>query len=103
MAEPRSGRDKAYEPDDPVELVGVRLGAALDDDALREMALAFVEEYALLGWPRERILRLFASPRFAGPHRVWRALGENAVRALVATAFPELRGDDARSLDEEGR
>ena len=94
MAEPRSGhgRDKAYEPDDPTELVGVRLAAAPDERAWEEMAAAFIEEFALMGWGRERTERLFANPRFAGPHGALRALGAERIRALVAAAFPKPEG-----------
>ena len=84
---------KPYEPGDPTELVGVRLPTGPDEEALREMAIAFVEEFALLGWSRERILRLFANPFFAGPHRVYRALGPDAIRELVASVFPSREGN----------
>ena len=84
-----AGSRKPYEADDPAELVGVRLPAAPDARAWEEMATVFIEEFALMGWGRDRVLRLFVDPRFAGPHGALRALGEERVRALVEAAFPE--------------
>lgn len=90
MAE-AAGSRKPYEADDPAELVGVRLPDAPDAGAWEEMATVFIEEFALMGWGRERVLRLFANPRFAGPHGALRALGAERVRALVEAAFPGVR------------
>ncbi|MBI2324394.1 MAG: hypothetical protein HYU87_05495 [Chloroflexi bacterium] len=87
MAE-AAGSRKPYEADDPAELVGVRLPAAPDARAWEEMATVFIEEFALMGWGRARVLRLFADPRFAGPHGALRALGAERVRALVEAVFP---------------
>ena len=75
---------KPAAPDDPMALVGVGLEEDLDDQALEEMAWAFVEEYARMGWSGEKILRLFRSPNFRGPHRILRVKGEDYVRGLVA-------------------
>ena len=83
MAE-AAGSRKPYEADDPAELVGVRLPAAPDARAWEEMATVFIEEFALMGWGRDRVLRLFVDPRGA-----LRALGAERVRALVEAAFPE--------------
>lgn len=84
-----AGTRKPYEADDPSELVGVSLPIVPDADAWEEMATAFIEEFALMGWGRERVVRLFANERFAGPHGAMRALGAERIRALVEAAFPE--------------
>ncbi len=74
---------KQAEPEDPMELVGVGLDTAPDEQALEEMARCFVEEYARMGWSGERILRMFRSPLYRGPHRILHVKGENFVRGLV--------------------
>ena len=70
------------DPSDPNMLVGVRLPG--DEDGLVEMAYTFGEEFAALGQDEKRILRMFQSPRFGGPHAAYRALGEEVVRGIVA-------------------
>ena len=88
--------------DDPMELVGVALPA--DAEALAEMAYTFAEEYAVLGWGEERLLKLFRTPHYAGAHQAWRALGDDEIRRIVhetVTAFGGVRfvvRDPARRL-----
>ena len=79
--------DKEFEADDPYELVGVRfpLAPGVDGDALT--ARTFVEEYALLGTPREKVFQLFTSPFFAGTHAILQARGADFVRGIVDEVF----------------
>ena len=72
-----------HEPDpaDPNVLVGVELPGDAED--VRRMAWAFAEEYAALGFDAPRILALFHSPRYAGPHQALLALGEVEIRRIV--------------------
>lgn len=72
--------DKCAEPDDPMEFTA----AAFPGDTTDSMAECFVEEFMIQGFPDEAILRLFATPHFAGTHRVWRERGEGWVRELIA-------------------
>ncbi len=90
---------KPPDPEDPMALVGVGLERDPDDNALTEMAWAFVEEYARMGWSGDRILRLFQNPYYRGPHQILRAKGEEFVRELVGTA--ERIRHHARPLTEE--
>jgi hypothetical protein len=71
------------EPDfsDPNELVGVVLPAG--EEAMRDMAYVFAEEFARMGQGAEGILGLFQNPFYAGAHQAYRALGADAVRAIV--------------------
>ena len=73
--------DKAFEPDDPMALVGVDLPG--DTDLL---AAGLVEEYVRLGASDEALLAIFRNPFFAGAHAIWRAQGEDHVRSLIARA-----------------
>ena len=69
------------EPDDPQELVGVELPG--DESVTREMAAAFAEEFAQLGFTRAQILALFRKAEYAGAHQAWRLLGEDEIARLV--------------------
>jgi hypothetical protein len=69
------------EPDDPQELVGVELPG--DEAVTYEMAAAFADEFAQLGFGRSQILALYRSPHYAGAHRAWRLLGEDDIARIV--------------------
>jgi hypothetical protein len=74
---------KQLEQDDPFEMVGVIVPTAPGHDATAEMARAFVEEFALLGFTEERLLRLFKNPFYAGAHAIYRQRGEEFVRQII--------------------
>ena len=74
---------KAYEPDDPMALVGVGVDAD-PDAAADEMARCLVEEYLRDGWDEEQLLALFRNPFYQALHMIYRTRGEEAVRALIA-------------------
>ena len=69
------------EPDDPHELRGVILPG--EPGSTRAMAEAFADEFAAMGFGRDRVLALFRNPFYAGAHRAFRALGEEAVGRIV--------------------
>jgi hypothetical protein len=73
------------EPEDPHVLVGVSLPA--DASATREMAHAFADEFAQMGFERERILALFRGPFYAGAHAALQILGEQEVGRLVGESL----------------
>jgi hypothetical protein len=69
------------ELDDPQELVGVELPG--DESVTREMAAAFADEFAQLGFSRAQILALYRKAEYTGAHQAWRLLGEDAVGRIV--------------------
>ncbi len=69
------------EPEDPQELVGVELPG--DEAVTREMAAAFADEFAQLGFTRAQILALYRKAEYAGAHQAWRLLGHDEVARLV--------------------
>ncbi|MBI3491710.1 MAG: hypothetical protein HY047_08020 [Acidobacteria bacterium] len=69
------------EPEDPQELIGVELPG--DETVTREMAAAFAEEFAQLGFTRPQILALFRKAEYSGAHQAWTLLGEEAITRLV--------------------
>ena len=69
------------EAEDPQELVGVELPG--DEAVTREMAAAFADEFAQLGFTRAQILALYRKAEYAGAHRSWRLLGDDEVARLV--------------------
>lgn len=84
---------KAVDPDDPMELVGV----ALPEGSLEEMAECLVEELIRDGWDDESLLRLFFDPFYRATYRLYREKGEAYVRSLIAGLRQEWgywKGDD---------
>ena len=69
------------EPDDPHVLMGVSLPA--DAAATRDMAAAFADEFAQMGFDRARLLQLFESPFYAGAHAARELLGEAEIVRIV--------------------
>jgi hypothetical protein len=72
-----------HEPefDDPQELVGIELPG--DEAVTREMAEAFADEFARLGFTRTQILALYRAAFYAGAHRAWQLLGEQEIARIV--------------------
>jgi hypothetical protein len=69
------------EPEDPQELIGVELPG--DETVTFEMAAAFAEEFAQLGYTRPQILALFRKAEYSGAHQAWTLLGEEAIARLI--------------------
>ncbi|HEY4685669.1 MAG TPA: hypothetical protein VII57_06435 [Dehalococcoidia bacterium] len=88
--------EKEFELDDPFQPVAVRL-ATPGYDGVEAMARCFVEEFALMGWPPERIFKLFTAPQFAGSYSVFQERGEAYVREIIASVFasPEVEAQQA--------
>ncbi|MEP7215856.1 MAG: hypothetical protein ABI782_06340 [Anaerolineaceae bacterium] len=79
--------EKEVEDDDPFEFVAVRfpLAEGVDADAL--MARTFIEEYALIGMPRQKMLQLFQSQFFAGTNAILVSRGEAFVQAIIDDVY----------------
>jgi hypothetical protein len=69
------------DPEDPQVLVGVSLPAGRVE--MGEMANAFAEEYAAMGFDENRIIALFHNPFYAGAHRALAALGEEEIERIA--------------------
>ncbi len=76
--------------DDPMELVGVRLPVP-DDQAIRDMAECFVEEFVRLGHTADELMSMFRNPFYAGVHQAYQALGEAHIGELIAKYIRLLR------------
>jgi hypothetical protein len=72
---------KEPEFDDPQELVGIELPG--DEAVTREMAEAFADEFAQLGFSRAQIMALYRAPFYAGAHQAWRLLGDDQIARIV--------------------
>ena len=66
---------------DPQELVGVVLPGGPEE--MREMAYVFAEEFARMGHTGRQIVRMFQNPFYAGANGAYRALGHDAIAAMV--------------------
>jgi hypothetical protein len=86
---------KSAEAEDPFEATAVFVESPPGYDGVAAMARAFIEEYAMAGWSRDRILRLFQNPRYAGTHAVYHQRGEAFVHGLLDDV---LRVDPAREV-----
>jgi len=79
---------------DPMTLHGVGV-ATNDETATVDMAQCFIEEYARMGFLPDRILRMFETPTYAGPHRAYVVLGPQRIVQLIADETA-LRGEPGR-------
>lgn len=79
--------------DDPMEFVAV----ALPDGDPDLMAECVIEEFLLMGWTERRLMTLFAHPRFAATHRIYRDRGEAHVRTLIRRVVERWRPVAAES------
>ena len=82
----RSGREKAFEPTDPMEPVAVSL-ATPGFDGVAAMGRTFVEEFAMMGWSASRVGQLFRSAEYTGCHTIYRRRGSRFVDRLVAEVY----------------
>ena len=73
------------DPEDPNVLVGVELPA--DAESTRQMAWAFAQEFAALGFDENRLLALFAQPFYAGAHQALQVLGQEEIRSIVSESL----------------
>ncbi|MFQ5933118.1 MAG: hypothetical protein ACE5KI_00565 [Dehalococcoidia bacterium] len=69
---------KAFDPEDPMELVGVELPGE-SDDVLDGIA----QEYLFMGWSAPAILFLFRTPQYTATHRIYREKGEAYVKERI--------------------
>ncbi len=70
------------DPTDPMMLHGMMFETD-DDQAIRNMAECFIEEYFRLGFTASRIAKMFRTAGYAGPHLACRALGEQAIDSMI--------------------
>ena len=73
------------DPTDPTMLVGVEIPAGETSDI--DMAYAFAEEFAQLGYSAERLMALFRNPYYAGAHRALVVLGEEKIAGIIGEAI----------------
>ncbi len=76
-----------FAADDPFELVGCTYDVEAGTDPDLEMARCFVEEYALMGFPAQRIRALFEAEFFAGTHDILSRRGPEFVDRILADVF----------------
>jgi hypothetical protein len=81
------------DPTDPFLIRGVEVDAEEGD--VFAMARAFAEEFAASGWDEPRLLAMFRTPFYLGPHLAWQQLGEARIREVVAEALRPWRNAHA--------
>ncbi len=70
------------DPTDPMMLHGMAFETN-DDQAIREMAACFIDEYLRLGFTPDRVLKVFQTKGYVGPHSAYQILGERAVVSMI--------------------
>jgi hypothetical protein len=73
------------DPSDPNMLIGVEIPGDATSDL--DMAYAFAEEFAQLGFSEERLRALFRNPHYAGAHRALSVLGEQKIESIIQEAM----------------
>jgi len=86
--------EKDFESDDPYEFVAMRYPVDPGTDADEVMARCFIEEFALMSMSRQKTMRLFASPQFAGTHDILARRG----RAFIERLADEVYGQPAGGI-----
>ncbi len=71
---------------DPMTLHGVVVETQ-NDNAMREMAECFVEEYIRSGFDADRILRMFKTQGYAGPFLAYQTIGEEVIQSIIVEMF----------------
>ena len=69
------------DPSDPNVLVGVEL--EVDEDAAKDMAYVFAEEFTRLGMDKDKLMGIFSNSEYAGAHRAYLQLGEKEIETIV--------------------
>ncbi len=93
------------DPTDPMTLHGVSVETD-NVDAHREMAECFIEEFLRMGFDRERLMRIFQNPGYAGPFMAFQELGEAEILKLIDEQIRlrgprSARGSGIRATDDE--
>jgi hypothetical protein len=91
-----SGHLKAAEATDPYVASAVEISTP-DHDGAAAMARTFVEEFARIGWSRDRIGRMFRQPRYVAAHVVYQTRGPE----FVAKVIEEVLGPETPSEASE--
>ncbi len=71
--------DKEFDPDDPMELVGVEIPGGDADQRMDDI----IQEYLFIGWTELQILFLFRSPHYMATHQIYRQRGERCVMERI--------------------
>jgi hypothetical protein len=74
-----------YDPEDPLELVGVEMPSGDPDQAMDDI----VQEYLLIGWKPARILFLFRSPYYGATHWIYQLKGHEYVKQRIGALAEE--------------
>ena len=78
---------KEIESDDPLEFVAARFPVPPGVDIDELTARVFIEEYATMGVPRQKIMTIFRSKYFAGTNTILESRGEAFVQSLIDDVF----------------
>ncbi|MCH8087995.1 MAG: hypothetical protein IIC81_09125 [Chloroflexi bacterium] len=69
---------KEFDPEDPMELVGVEVVG--DSDVVMEQ---IIQEYLSMGWSSSAIFFLFRTPNYMATHRIYKEKGDSYVKKRI--------------------
>ena len=72
--------EKEFDPEDPLELVGVEVPGGDADELIDGIAL----EYLLMGWSQARVLALFRAPFYTATHQIYQQRGHEYVKHRIS-------------------
>ncbi|MCP5114340.1 MAG: hypothetical protein GY953_26210 [bacterium] len=94
---------KPAEPDDPMALMGVAMPTGPEgDEAMATMAESLADEFLRMGYSQQQVMQMFRDPFFRMTHAIWRAWGEEKVRAVVksvARRWQSLAPEDVTEMN----
>jgi hypothetical protein len=94
-----SGHLKAAEATDPYVASAVELSTP-GHDGTAAMARTFVEEFARIGWSRDRITTMFRKPRYVATYHVYQTRGPDFVAKIIDEVLGP--GTPAEINEEDG-
>ena len=94
-----SGHLKAAEATDPYIASAIEFSTP-DHDGTAAMARTFVEEFARIGWSRDRITTMFRKPRYVAAYHVYQTRGPDFVAKIVDQVLGPVSPTEASGEDQ---
>lgn len=84
---PGAGAAKEFEPDDPMELVGV----PIPETETQRVVDDIIVEYLFMGWTPRQVLFMFRSPYYGATHAIFRQKGDAYIRERIRSISEQWR------------
>ena len=81
---------KDFEHDDPMELRAV----PVPDGDTEMQATVFIEEFLMMGVPKEELIGIFKNPFYDGAYRLYQNLGEGKIQSFITRYLNSIKKQD---------